>query len=433
MPTFAVSVMKHHKRKDGKYPVSIRVTHNRKSAYISTGLYVSRKQVDKKFNISDLFLLKSVLERVEKYEKIVLQASSEFLDVSSAKEMVKYVEAVRSADKRIDFLGFGREISASMIKAGQASRGKHVATTLNSIEDFMHGKPLFMHEINSVFLRDYESFLRSEREMTRRASSNKMVISKRLPVSDTGVRGYMTNIKLLFHKAMDKYNDEDGEIVIIKNYPFRKYKMPGVNPTKNRSLEVDVIKKILFLPDNDDHARNFGRDVFALSFFLVGMNTVDLFHVLKDCARDGRLSYSRSKTMGRRSDLALISVKIEPEVLALMEKYAGSSRLFRFFDLYSSASIFGAAVNKGLARIAKELGITSGLTSYYARHSWATIARNQLDVSLDDIALCLNHVSNEHRITETYVKRDFSRIDGINRRMIDLIMGKNPDSTPTSP
>jgi hypothetical protein len=60
------------------------------------------------------------------------------------------------------------------------------------------------------------------------------------------------------------------------------------------------------------------------------------------------------------------------------------------------------------------------------RHSWATIARNQLDVSLDDIALCLNYVSNEHRITETYVKRDFSRIDGINRRMIDLIMGTNP-------
>ena len=76
---------------------------------------------------------------------------------------------------------------------------------------------------------------------------------------------------------------------------------------------------------------NLARDVFALSFYLIGMNTVDLFNC--DCIADGRITYQRTKTKNRRDDKAEISVKIEPEAMPLIEKYMDKTRrrVFKFY------------------------------------------------------------------------------------------------------
>ena len=59
--------------------------------------------------------------------------------------------------------------------------------------------------------------------------------------------------------------------------------------------------------------------------------------------------------------------------------------------------------------------------AYSVRHSWATIARNVLNISKDDIDLCLNHVNEAHKMADVYIDKDFTRIDQANRRMIDLL------------
>ena len=163
--------------------------------------------------------------------------------------------------------------------------------------------------------------------------------------------------------------------------------------------------------------------MFTLSFYLVGMNTVDLYNVPSSAYKDGRITYRRSKTKDRRQDNAEISIKVESEMLPLLEKYAGEKKLFKFSDMYRDASTFNAAVNIGLAKISKALG-EEKITAYYARHSWATIARNVLGASIDDIALCLNHVSDTHKVTNIYIEKDFGKIDEINRKIIDLINQK---------
>ncbi len=61
------------------------------------------------------------------------------------------------------------------------------------------------------------------------------------------------------------------------------------------------------------------------------------------------------------------------------------------------------------------------LTSYYARHSWATIARNDCKISKDDINLALNHVDNEMKVTDIYIAKDWTIIDEANRQVIDAI------------
>lgn len=78
--------------------------------------------------------------------------------------------------------------------------------------------------------------------------------------------------------------------------------------------------------------------------------------------------------------------------LETIDKYKDSERLFSFYQRNSSHAQFNRAVNEHLKVIGKALNIDD-LTFYAARHSWATIARNDCGIPMEDIAICLNHKS----------------------------------------
>ena len=77
--------------------------------------------------------------------------------------------------------------------------------------------------------------------------------------------------------------------------------------------------------------------------------------------------------------------------------------------------------------LCEEIGIDY-IQFYSARHSFATIARNECDISKDDISLCLNH-SDGKTITDTYINRDFSRIDKVISKVADYVFGESLSST----
>ena len=79
-----------------------------------------------------------------------------------------------------------------------------------------------------------------------------------------------------------------------------------------------------------------------------------------------------------------------------------------------------ALINKGLKEIGQELGI-SKLSSNWARHSWASIARNKAGISMSDIDFCLGHVSHEHKMADIYIDIDYSICDRANRKVLDLL------------
>ena len=62
------------------------------------------------------------------------------------------------------------------------------------------------------------------------------------------------------------------------------------------------------------------------------------------------------------------------------------------------------------------------MTSYALRHSWATIARNEVGASEEDVAFALNHVS-AHKVTDRYIRKDYSRIDKLNAEVVELVLG----------
>lgn len=90
------------------------------------------------------------------------------------------------------------------------------------------------------------------------------------------------------------------------------------------------------------------------------------------------------------------------------------------FDFgYKNKEDLNKYVNKGLKRICEELNIPA-VDTYTFRHSWATIAINNCKASIEDVAFCLNHIS-AHKVTEKYITKDFTKIDKLNRKVLDVI------------
>ena len=119
----------------------------------------------------------------------------------------------------------------------------------------------------------------------------------------------------------------------------------------------------------------------------------------------------------------MISIKIEPELLPIIEKYKDKTgkRFFDFHTRYSDSHVFGSNVNKGLKKVAEKCQIKEELSTYYARHSWATIARNKCRISKSDVDECLNHVDQGSRMADYYIEKDWTLIDESNKKVIDFL------------
>ena len=123
----------------------------------------------------------------------------------------------------------------------------------------------------------------------------------------------------------------------------------------------------------------------------------------------------------RRSDNALIAVKVHPFIKKLIEKYRGKEYLFTFRKRYSSAADFNRALNIGLKEIGRELNIDN-LQFYSARHSMATVAVNELGISKYVVNDMLNHVEPSMKVTDLYIKKDFTTINEANFKLIDYVV-----------
>jgi integrase len=433
MATFKICIFEHQKRTDNKYPVSIRVTWKRKCAYIKTEYYVTDKQIIKKsFTLKDIYIINELNRRIEKYEDIKSKKLGYRIDMYSAKELAQYFvnETKSGTDSTINFIEFSRKHIELLKQQDRTTSASNLNRTINALIDFCNGRErISINEITSKFLVQFDNYLRTTRIIKRKNQFGKLITVKHKPLSEVSIFEYMTDVRVLFNAAMLEYNDEDKDEIKIYHYPFRKYKIKPRPDNTKRTITDEQLYRLINCPVDSFQAHRaiFSRDVFLLSFYLVGMNLADLYEAdhFPDVGNMVRVEYNRKKTKGRRQDKAFISIKVEPEAMPLFEKYRDKTgqRVFDFHTRYTTSHIFSSNVNKGLKVVAKWLFGNSDipLSTYYARHTWATIARNKCDISKDDIDLCLNHVDLGRKVADMYIKKDWTRIDIANRKVINYV------------
>ncbi len=230
---------------------------------------------------------------------------------------------------------------------------------------------------------------------------------------------YLGALRHIYKQACLMYNDDDN--TYLSPTLFDRFKVPRQKPKGQRALPVDVLREFFSFPVESGR-EELARDCCMLSLCLMGTNSVDLYNART--YRDGKLIYERTKTKDRRSDSARIEIEVHNIIKPLFEKYrsADGKHVFLFADRYADPQQFNRAINIGLKGIGKRMGV-DGLQFYQFRHSVASIARNELHYAKSDIDEMLNHVG-DNRIADIYIKRDFSVINEINRRVIEYLFGK---------
>lgn len=218
---------------------------------------------------------------------------------------------------------------------------------------------------------------------------------------------HLRNLRAVFNYAID--------CEYTSCYPFRGFKIRPT-PTRKRALSVSQLRKVL-LSEVPEHLCMV-RDMWALSFMLRGINVADLC-ALSSVDADGCVRYTRAKTHKP------YEVKVEPEAAAIIARYGGHRQLLFMLDHYKGYRIFYTRFARGLHALRDYLNsVDDGvhvdeLTSYWARHSWATVAA-LLDVPKETIAAALGHGGNS--VTDIYIDFDVRKVHAANRRVLDYVL-----------
>lgn len=404
-----------HLKQDGTTNIKIRIYHNGIPQYIPTDYYVKPDYMgDDGFIISSADnsegLNYELGEILQKYRGICIKLGVDKTRKMTCSELKEEIEKLASPDPEyIDFVGFSKELIAKTVKIKTA---KWLETSLNAFINYYGKEKISANDINIDILEDYMEHL-SAKKIGKNTNKTLQVGS---------INNYMRGLRYCYNKARTHFNNKRLNIIKIPDYPFEDVSIPEYTKVRKNIRLEDVIA--IRDAEFDRERTNMARDVFMMMFYMMGINANDLFKIQRE--QYGRINYERSKeiTINNVSRMTL-SIRVEPELRILIDKYSkGGSFLNYFHARYSDYNNFLKAVNKELKVIAEELKLGVPLSTNWARHSWATIARNKARIAKADVDFCLGHVSNDYKMADIYIDIDYSICDRANRSTLDLLKEK---------
>lgn len=219
-------------------------------------------------------------------------------------------------------------------------------------------------------------------------------------VSENTVNYYLRNFRTLYNAAIKDGYRQHGD------YPFT-YVRTRACKTVKRALSKENMRLLSSLSISNSPYLEFSRDLYLFSFYAQGMAFVDIAFLNKKNIYGGLLTYSRRKSK------QLIHIVVTPQMQKLIDKYSNDSEyLFPIIDplnkeqsVYKQYRLALGRINRYLKKLAAGLNLRIPLTTYTARHTWATLARDS-GAPLSVISAGLGHTSEE--MTRIYLK-DFDQ------------------------
>lgn len=401
MITLKPSVQK--MRSDGFFPVYIRVTQNRKVGYIKTDMMVAKKDVTKKKEIRDNYVLMRCTQTINEYNERLNKQETE---AWSVKEVVEFL-LTEEAD--VCFSDYARKHIGNMINRGQERNARNYTMALNNLELFLGTNRIMFSQLTSAVINRWIVSL----EKTHRAKEM-----------------YPVCLRQVFRAAVLEYNDYDIGRIRIKTNPWPKVKIPQADATTKRAISPEACREFFGAPLPEtkmiESLPELGQDVAKMILCLAGINTVDLYNLQKVNYKNGVIRYNRAKTRNTRRDAAYIEMRVPAVLLPLFEKYAADENdpfLFRFHKRYSTSDSFCANVNNGIKKICKSMEMKEEdyYCAYTFRHTWGTVAQNDCGATIAEVGFAMNH-SHGHTVTRGYIKIDFTPAWELNEKVVDFIL-----------
>ncbi len=380
---------------NGECPLMLRVTKDRKRKYVGLGVSVNpkfwnfSKNEPKAACPNREYIEMLIADKIKEYSAKIIEFKVAKQDIT-ATSLVEKVNVKPKCDKTVDDVF--KEQMAYLVKAGRKSYAQSIKQTYNSLKEYRHNLNFCFDEIDVNWLKRYEQFLRE----------------KRLSDNTIGIR--FRNLRAIYNVAVEE------DVVSSERYPFKKFKIARMNQeTIKRALTKADIERILSFKSSNNFMR-FPIDIFAFTYYCGGINFTDIAKLTQANIMDGRLIYKRQKTK------KLIRIPLQPQALALIQKYhsTNSPYLFPILSPFHKTEEQKAdrihkvitKVNERLKQIGEILKLPIKLTTYVARHSQATVMK-KAGVSTAVIREIMGHSSE--RVTQIY-------LDSFDNEQIDEAM-----------
>lgn len=322
--------------------------------------------------------IEAVIEMVSLHNKnfVVQDILGSYRHNQKHKYLTTYIEHLIEQKERLGKMGMARAFRS----------------TLRSLRKFMVNRELLFSDIDHRFVKEYEAFLEGG------------------GAKQNTVSFYLRNFRIIYNLAYDNGVESEGYNA------FHRIRIAQCQTSK-RALSRDIINRIAKVDLSHDLTLDRARDLFLFSFYARGMPFVDVIYLKNRDIEDGTIRYKRQKT-GKE-----MTVAITVPLRRIISKYpAGEEFVLPFINesdhktLYEKYHATYTKFHRYLKRLQKYLEIPTPLTMHVARHSWATIAKEQ-GASVTQISEGLGHSCE--KTTTIYLKEfDNSIINKMNEQVV---------------
>lgn len=285
--------------------------------------------------------------------------------------------------------------------SGRVGNARSYNDTCNSFFSFHTDRDLNFKNLNHNLLEQYEAFLRNRGNQ------------------DSGIAFRMRSIRAVYNSAIK------NDIISKDHYPFDTYKISKLKGKGlKRALSREEIKRVIDLDISQRPDLIDSKNYFIFSYFVQGINFIDMMKLKKSNIKDGTIEYIRSKTKSR------FVIKILPPVQKIIDYYSGQILSTDYiFPLLLKNNLTPVQIenrknktlkkfNKDLKDIGKLAKVDKEITSYVIRHSFATNLK-QLGVPADVISQSMGHSNLD--VTNSYLAEfENSIVDDANEKLLNF-------------
>jgi integrase len=375
----------------------LRVTKQGKRKYQGLGVSIDAKYWDFEKNQPKRncpnrdAILRLITEKTKEYQEQLIELKIENKEFT-AKSLV---QKVTNPTKRKTVGELFIERIQELKDAKRLGYAESHETVYHSLLNFNGHLDIYFSEIDKEWLQKYEAWLRN--------IGNKE--------NTIGIR--FRTLRAVYNIAMEK------QFVKPECYPFRSYKVSKLHQdTAKRALtKNDVLEIINYQAQSKKcRYRQLTVDLFAFSYFMGGINFKDIAFLKEDNIIDNRLSYIRRKTK------QLITLPLQAQAIEIINKYKSTNNPY-LFPILSSQPLtesqqrnrirqVAKSINRNLKAIGEELNLPIDLTTYVARHSFATVLKRS-GVNTSIICEAMGHSSE--KVTQIY-------LDSFENEQVDAAM-----------
>jgi integrase len=372
-----------------KYPVKLTIYHNREKQRYGLGIDLKESEWQKinspNLRDEELKKIKAKLDVYTTKASNVIEKLGDSFTFNSF-ELEFFEKGTRKKESNNVYEAF-EEYIEKLNKEDRIGNVVAYTSALNSLKSFR--KKLSFHDVTPDFLDSYE------KEMLKDEKS----------ITTVGI--YLRSLRHIMNIAIDK------GILKPQLYPFKKgkYEIPASRNEK-QALKFDELKTILNYK-TDLIGERKAIDFWIFSYLCNGMNMADICRLKYKNIDGDYLLFVRKKTSRtKRTDIKAIRCFMIPEVKTIIKKYGNQditpdTYIFPILEPditakreHEKIQFFTRNVNKYMKQIATKIGINSNISTYAARHSYATVLKRK-GASIDYIKDSLGH--SDLKTTENYL------------------------------